>query len=329
MGPLPRGRRCRVRAPRIRGARDAGRSGTGGLESRAAGPAVPRLSRAQRLRRRCRRQRRRFRRQRRGPGSVRLAVGRGHRGAGHIAGRVGDGPGGPLAGRVTLGVLGGSALSAGGRRRLVGPQEPSRGRRRAGPGIVVSGWLAAGGLIGGLLCGGWLFGGRLFGGRIRGLLCSRLRGGPGFRGVIGRWLARTRNHQARRHGPGGHEIFRIVPAEQACMLPLFLRRETWITIPTRLVTLCIHHRPQSRHISGKCRSVPILTLSRPSGITRGSMLPNESERVQRAIFRRFLGYARPTSRPGWRRAVSWAWMRPYPMAWAVVSVRPRRASSRI
>src|SRR6266404_2224163 len=57
-----------------------------------------------------------------------------------------------------------------------------------------------------------------------------------------------------------------------------------MTILTRLVTFCTHHRPQSRHISGKCRSVPILTLSGSYGVARGLMLPIESERVQRAIF---------------------------------------------
>ncbi len=120
---------------------------------------------------------------------------------------------------------------------------------------------------------------------------SRLGAGRGWRG-IGFGLARTRNHQARRHGPGRHEIFRIIPAKQAGALPLFLARDAMMTILTRLVTFCIHHRPQSRHISGKYRSVPILALSGSYGITRGSMLPIESERVQRAIFVR----ARPMPR---------------------------------
>src|SRR6266566_2335292 len=57
-----------------------------------------------------------------------------------------------------------------------------------------------------------------------------------------------------------------------------------MTILTRLVTFCTHHRPQSRHISGKCLSMPILTLSGSYGVARGLMLPIESERVQRAIF---------------------------------------------
>ncbi len=285
--------------------RGAGRNGTGGLESRAAGPAIPRLGRAQRLRRR-------LRRQRRGPGSVRFAAGRRQRGARQVTGRAGSRLGGagrgrsrwrgtgrvrnglsePLAGQVILGVLAGSAFWAGGRRRLrcllrcllACLQEPSRGGCHAGPGIVVSGGLAAGLLVRGGLRGGHRGG---------------LRGGPGFLGIIGLRLAWARNHQARWHGPGGHEIFRVIPAEQACTLPFFLRRGTWMTIPTRLVTLCIHHRPQSRHIYGKCRSVPILTLSRPYGLARGLMLPIESERVQRAIFRAMPDQCRGLAR-GWR-----------------------------
>ena len=72
-----------------------------------------------------------------------------------------------------------------------------------------------------------------------------------LRGIVGLRLARARNHQAWRHGPGGNQIFRIIPAEQPGTLPLLLRRGTMLTIPTRLVTFCTHHRPQSRHISGK------------------------------------------------------------------------------
>src|SRR5207302_10588246 len=91
--------------------------------------------------------------------------------------------------------------------------------------------------------------------------------------VVGIWLARARNDQSRRHGPGRHEVLWIIPAEQASTLPLFLPRvllrEGHVTIPTRLVTFCTHHRPQSRHtFSGKYRSAPILTLSRPNGIAR-------------------------------------------------------------
>ena len=290
------------------------------MESRAAGPAVPRLGRTQRPGRP-------LRRQRRGPGSVRLAARRGHRGAGHAGGRgaghaggrgagcaggrgagcAGGRPGEPLAGKVSLGVLGGNALRAGARRWLGGPQEPSRGGRHAGPGTVVNGWLAAGLLFGGQLRGVYRRG---LGGLLRGGLRGRICGGPGFGDVIGLRLARARNHQARRHGPGGHEIFRIIPAEQACLLPIFLRRGTQITIPTRLVTFCIHHRPQSRHISGKCRSVPILTLSRPYGLARGSMLPTESERVQRAIFWGFSGLRGAT--PGQCHHLAGGWRFPGP-----------------
>src|SRR5690242_4823310 len=94
---------------------------------------------------------------------------------------------------------------------------------------------------------------------------------------------RSRDQEARRDGPGRHEIVRLFPAEQAGTLPFVLLRGVLVTILIRLVTLCIHSRPQSRHISGINRSVPILTLTRPYGISRGSMLPIESERVQRAI----------------------------------------------
>ena len=101
-------------------------------------------------------------------------------------------------------------------------QEPSGGGCDARPGVVA---------------GGWFFG-------------NGLGVGPGRPGVsFG--LARARNHQARRNGPGGHEVLWVIPAEQACTLPLFLsrvlRRGPDITVTTRLVTFCIHHRPQSRH----------------------------------------------------------------------------------
>src|ERR1051325_8228551 len=94
---------------------------------------------------------------------------------------------------------------------------------------------------------------------------------------------RLRDQEARRHGPGRHEIVRLFPAEQAGTLSFVLLRGVLVTILIRLVTLCIHSRPQSRHISGINRSAPILTLTRPYGISRGLMLPIESECVQRAI----------------------------------------------
>src|SRR5690242_20207500 len=94
---------------------------------------------------------------------------------------------------------------------------------------------------------------------------------------------RSRDQEARRDGPGRHEIVRLFPAEQAGTLPFVLLRDVLVTILIRLVTLCIHSRPQSWHISGINRSAPILTLTRPYGISRGLMLPIESERVQRAI----------------------------------------------
>ena len=281
------------------------------MESRAAGPAVPRLGRAQRPGRP-------LRRQRRGPGSVRLAARRGHRGAGHAGGQwrwLCRGPWRWLcrgqAGRTT--------------GREGQPRGPGRERSPGRSPAVVGG--PAGTIPRGAprrarhcrqrLAGRWLAlrrpaprrvpqARRLLRGGLRGRIC----GGPGFGDVIGLRLARARNHQARRHGPRGHEIFRIIPAEQACLLPIFLRRGTSITIPTRLVTLCIHHRPQSRHISGKCRSVPILTLSRPYGLARGSMLPTESERVQRAIFSGFSGLRGAT--PGQCHHLAGGWRFPGP-----------------
>ncbi len=151
--------------------------------------------------------------------------------------------------------LSGCAVWLSSRRRLGCGQEPARWRGDAGPGTVVSGWLCT----------------------------SRFKDRSRWRGIRFR-LARTRNYQTWRHRPGGHEILRIIPAEQAGTLPLFLPRGVLMTISTRLVTFCIHKRPQSRHISGKRHSVPILTLSSSYGIARGLMLPIESERVQRAIF---------------------------------------------
>ena len=236
--------------------------GTRGLEARTACAAVARLGRARGPAGRLRRQRGR-------PGSVWLTRGRGHgtgarprtggRGRGRglrlrlrlrgslvcgawgtgtrngagvrRGGRIGSARSGSLAGLVTQGLpglpglLGGGAFLAGNRRRLAGVQEPSGGGRDARPGTVA---------------GGWLHG-------------SRLRTGPGRLGV-GIRLARARDDQALGDGPGGHQVFRIIPAEQAGTLPLFfplLRRvllgSTNITISTRLVTFCIHHRPQSRH----------------------------------------------------------------------------------
>jgi hypothetical protein len=255
--PLPR-RRTRASGARALGANGLGARvlgarppGTGGLEAWAARTAIPRPGRAE--------DSERPRRQRGGPGSVRLAGGRGHRarvrpgatgrpragselkaggrgrgwsagpwfGGSFVRGRhvedggvgdsvVGDsvvegcvvegGRGEPLAGQVTLGVPGGRALWLGGDalwlgrdalwlggRRAGGAQEPYRWGCDAGPGIVVSGWRYD----------------------------SRRRAGHGLRGISFR-QARARNYQARRHGPGGHEIFRIIPAVQAGTLPLFL-----------------------------------------------------------------------------------------------------------
>ena len=287
MRTLPRGK---ARPVDIR-ASGAWLVGTRGLEARTACAAVARLGRAQGPAGR-------LRRQRGGPGSVRLARGRGHgTGARPRAGGRGRGPGrgrgrgrgrgprlrgslvcdawgtgtrsgagvrrggrigsarrGSLAGLVAqellglLGLLGGGAFLAGNRRRLAGVQEPSGGGRDAGPGTVAGGWLRG----------------------------SRLRTGPG-RLVVGIRLARARDDQALRDGPGGHQVFRIIPAEQAGTLPLIfpllprvLLGSTNITIPTRLVTFCIHHRPQSRHtFSAKYRSAPILTLYRSNGVARG------------------------------------------------------------
>ena len=105
------------------------------------------------------------------------------------------------------------------------------------------------------------------------------------RGVVGLRLARARNHQARRHGPGGHQIFRVIPAEQACTLPLFLRRRTVIRFPLDWSLSVLITDPSPGTFLAKCPSVPILALSRPYGMARGLMLPIESECVQRAIFR--------------------------------------------
>ncbi len=128
-------------------------------------------------------------------------------------------------------------------RRLGGVQEPSGGGRDAGPGTAAGGWLCGSGLRTGVS--------RL------GTGVSRLGTGPGglgtgFGGVgVGIRLPRARDHQARRNRPGGHEVLRVIPAEQAGTLPFFLPRVIPeggnVTVPTRLVTFCTHYRPQSRH----------------------------------------------------------------------------------
>jgi hypothetical protein len=93
------------------------------------------------------------------------------------------------------------------RRRSGGTQEPSGRGSDAGPGIVV---------------GSWLVGCRLGDGpRKLGVGLGRLVSGAGRLGV-GFRVARARNDQPRRNGPGGHQVFRIIPAEQAGTLPLFL-----------------------------------------------------------------------------------------------------------
>jgi hypothetical protein len=216
---LPRGR-ARVIGARARRARLAG---TSGLEARAARAAVARPGRAEAPARR-------LRRRRGGPRSAEL--------------------GGP----VTLGFLGEGAFLTDGRRRSGGAQEPSGGGCDAGPRIVVGGRLFGGGPGGGP---GRRETGR---GRLR-ARSGRLGAGSGRLGA-GFRLARARDHQARRNGPRGHEVFRIIPAEQAGTLPPFLPRvlrpRPGITVPTRLVTLCTHHRPQSRHTflanTAVCRS---------------------------------------------------------------------------
>src|SRR5690242_3983288 len=104
--------------------------------------------------------------------------------------------------------------------------------------------------------------------------------------------------ETRRDGPGRHEIVRLFPAEQAGTLPFVLLRGVLVTILIRLVTLCIHSRPQSGHISGINRSAPILTRTRPYGISRGLMLPTESERVQRAISEACQTIAATGAQPG-------------------------------
>ena len=129
----------------------------------------------------------------------------------------------------------GEGASLAGIRRRRGAQEPSGGGCDARPGTVV---------------GGRLFGIRLGGGPGRLAGSGRLDAGCGRLGV-GLRLPRARNDQARRNGPCGHEVYWVIPAEQAGTLPNFLsrvlRRGPDVTAPTRLVTLCTHHRPQSRH----------------------------------------------------------------------------------
>src|SRR5207248_984863 len=105
---------------------------------------------------------------------------------------------------------------------------------------------------------------------------SRLGTGVGGLGA-GIRLPRARDHQPRRNRPGGNEVFRVAPAEQTSTLPLFLPRVILeggnVTVPTRLVTFCIHHRPQSRHTflanTAVCRSshFPVQTGSPRLNVT--------------------------------------------------------------
>jgi hypothetical protein len=190
----------------------------------------------------------------------------------------------------------------GGWRRLGGVQEPSGRGRDARPGTAADGWLCASGPgvsrlgtgVGGLVTG------------VGGL-------GTGVGGLgVGIRLPRARDDQSRRNRPGGHEVFRVIPAEQAGTLPLFLPRVISggrnATIPTRLVTFCIHHRPQSRH-----------TFLAHTTVRRSSHFPVQTGypavkcyRLRASVYRgQFSEQAGPTSRPragglvGRSRAPSW------------------------
>ena len=246
--------------------------GPGGLEARAARAAVARLGRAQGPAGW-------LRRQRGGPGSVRLAGGRGH-GAGVRPGAGGRGwavrlwfGGGPLTRREALFCdrpVGRPSCRCGGNRcrgpgrergragRIAGQADrPGAPERRRAPG----GRPAATGRSAGTIRRGAR---RRARNRARRVALRQTAAGRGSeagtglagRGRVGRLgvgirLPRTRDDQPRRNRPGRHEVFRVIPAEKAGMLPLFLPRvlsgDGNVTIPTRLVTFCTHHRPQSRH----------------------------------------------------------------------------------
>ena len=92
-----------------------------------------------------------------------------------------------------------------------------------------------------------------------------------------------RRDQAGRHRPGRRDLVRPGPARGARMLRFFGRSGFLMTILTRSITFCAHHKPQFSHFSDEMsRSSPFPTDS--YGSSRASMLPIESESVQRAIF---------------------------------------------
>jgi hypothetical protein len=129
-------------------------------------------------------------------------------------------------------------------------QEPSSRGGYAGPGTVVNG---RGGNLGGGSLRGWNLGGW-------GVVVTwRSRAVVVTSGGTVR-QARARDDQARRNGPGGNKASRITSG-RAHMLGFFRRREIFLTVLTRLVALCIHHRPQFVHFSGGCHSALIRTLT--------------------------------------------------------------------
>ncbi|HEX2824007.1 MAG TPA: hypothetical protein VHO07_28160, partial [Streptosporangiaceae bacterium] len=90
--------------------------------------------------------------------------------------------------------------------------------------------------------------------RLSGVRCRVVR----LRGVR-LWGARDRDDQARWNGPGRHETCRFTPAERALGRRFFWQRGTLVTILTRLVALCIHHRPQFTHFRQVPQGVDIYT----------------------------------------------------------------------
>jgi hypothetical protein len=88
--------------------------------------------------------------------------------------------------------------------------------------------------------------------------------GIGVIGSIRVPLALGRDDQARRNRPEWYQTSRFTPADRAGTLRFFCWRGIVMTILTRLVTLCIHNRPQFAHLpaDAKCADTNINYLVR-------------------------------------------------------------------
>jgi hypothetical protein len=200
----------------------------------------------------------------------------------------------PLAGDVLVGV----ANFGGGRqvrlrlalRRAVGrgAQEPACRRGRPGP-VIVGACRLGVRWLGVCRLGACRLGVRWLGVRWLGVRWLGVR----WLGV--RWLGVQQfgvcfragglgRDQARWHRPGRHDAIRPDSTRGVRTLRFFGKPGLLVTILTRSITFCAHHRPQFSHVSGEI-SPPSPDLYLFVRVLPGSMLPIESESVQRAIIR--------------------------------------------